>query len=57
MLNRIEYLGINLHRVSQDFGVDSGNTIDNVATDNGQMSHVHSLLALFLNQRHTPKSV
>ena len=35
----------------------SGHPVDGVRTDNGQVSHVDSLLSLFFNQRHSPHSI
>ena len=47
----------NLQSSFQNFGVNPGYTVDGVASDDGQMSHVDSLLALLLDEGHATQAV
>lgn len=48
---------IHLHAVLEDLRVDGSNAIDGMRADNAEVSHVDSLLAVLLDQRHAAQPV
>ena len=44
-------------RILENLGVESGNPVDCVGAHNAQMSHVHTLLPVLVNERHAVSSL